>query len=160
MRQAMQACLLLTMSVAMTACVNDREMRKRDIQTFQQTAIGEYRSESGDTLVMVPVYARMIGIDTMYVERSTRNGTSGRIVALEPSADNQKIVFLSYVFTNQSQWRNLLAQPELLSALQPNDVRPAGTCDIKLADDFNSVTYSCAGGQPQVYQRVQHAAPE
>ena len=160
MRQVMQACLLLTMSVAMTACVNDREMRKRDIQKFQQTAAGEYRSESGDTLVMVPVYARMIGLDTLYVERSTRNGTTGRIVALEPSADNQKIVFLSYVFTNQSQWRNLLAQPELLTALQPNDVRPAGTCDIKLADDHNSVTYSCAGGQPQVYQRVQHAAPE
>jgi hypothetical protein len=30
----------------------------------------------------------------------------------------------------------------LLSALQPNDVRAIGTCDIKLAQDMNSVSYS------------------
>ena len=79
---------------------------------------------------MVPVYARMIGLDTMYLERTTRNGTTGRLLALERSPDGEKVVQFSYVFTQPGQWRNLIAQPELLSALQPNDVRPAGTCDI------------------------------
>ena len=60
----------------------------------------------------------------------------------------------------QIDGRNLLAQPELLSALQPNDVRPAGSCDIQLAEDLNSITYSCAGSTPTVYQRVHPAAPE
>ena len=58
------------------ACVNETEMRKRDIQDFLQTATGEYNNEAGEQLVMVPVYARMIGLDTMYLERTTRNGTT------------------------------------------------------------------------------------
>jgi hypothetical protein len=65
------------------------------------------------------------------------------------------VVQLSYVFTQPAQWRNLIAQPELLSALQPNDVRPAGTCDIQVSDDRNTVSYSCGGSQPVAYQRVQ-----
>jgi len=160
MRRFANAALLTLLAVAVCACVNQHEMRKRDIQHFMQTASGEYNNEAGDRLVLVPVYARMIGLDTMYLERTTAKGTSGRLLALEVSGDNDKFVQLSYVFTQQGQWRNLLAQPELLSALQPNDVRPAGTCDIKLADDMNSISYSCGGSPPTTYQRVHHAAPE
>jgi len=160
MRRFANAALLTLLAVAVSACVNQHEMRKRDIQHFLQTASGEYNNEAGDRLVLVPVYARMIGLDTMYLERTTAKGTSGRLLALEVAGNNDKFVQLSYVFTQQGQWRNLLAQPELLSALQPNDVRPAGTCDIKLADDMNSISYSCGGSPPTTYQRVHHAAPE
>ena len=160
MRRFAKASLLLLLAAVVTGCVNEREMRKRDIQHFMQTATGEYRNEAGDRLVLVPVYARMIGLDTMYLERTTRNGTTGRLLALEVSGDGEKFVQLSYVFTQQGQWRNLLAQPELLSALQPNDVRPAGTCDLHLADDMNSISYSCGGSPPTSYQRLQLAAPE
>jgi len=160
MRRFANASLILLLAALLTACVNQHEMRKRDIQHFMQTASGEYHNEAGDHLVLVPVYARMIGLDTMYLERTTRNGTTGRLLALEVSSDSEKFVQLSYVFTQQGQWRNLLAQPELLSALQPNDVRPAGTCDIHLSDDMNSISYSCGGSPPTTYQRVQHAAPE
>jgi hypothetical protein len=123
MRRFAKASLSLLLAAVVTACVNEHEMRKRDIQHFMQTATGEYRNEAGDRLVLVPVYAR-------------------------------------YMFTQQGQWRNLLQQPELLSALQPNDVRPAGTCDLHLAEDMNSISYSCGGSPPTSYQRVQHAAPE
>ena len=160
MRRFANAALLTSLAVAVSACVNQHEMRKRDIQHFLQTASGEYNNEAGDRLVLVPVYARMIGLDTMYLERTTAKGTSGRLLALEVAGNNDKFVQLSYVFTQQGQCRNLLAQPELLSALQPNDVRPAGTCDIKLADDMNSISYSCGGSPPTTYQRVHHAAPE
>jgi hypothetical protein len=160
MRRFAKASLLLLLAAVITACVNQHEMRKRDIQHFMQTASGEYRNDAGDRLVLVPVYARMIGLDTMYLERTTRNGTTGRLLALEVSGDGEKFVQLSYMFTQQGQWRNLLEQPELLSALQPNDVRPAGTCDLHLADDMNSISYSCGGSPPTSYQRVQHAAPE
>ena len=113
-----------------------------------QTYAGEYRNEAGDVLFMVPVYSRMIGMDTIYVERTTAAGTSGRILSLEVSGDGSKIVQLAYVFQQQNQWRNLRENPELFSALLPKDVRPAGTCDIKLAEDMNSVTYSCGGSPP------------
>ena len=132
----------------------------RDIQRFLQTSHGEFRNDAGEVLIIVPVYARMIGLDTAYVERTTAKGTTGRILALEPSADGTKILQLSYVFTQQGQWRNLREQPELFSALLPNDVRPAGTCDITLAEDMNSVSYSCGGSPPQAYTRVQHASAE
>jgi len=160
MRCVAKASLILLLAAVVTACVNEREMRKRDIQHFMQTATGEYNNEAGDRLVIVPVYARMIGLDTMYLERTTANGTTGRLLALEISGDGEKFVQIAYVFTQQGQWRNLLEQPELLSALQPNDVRAAGTCDLQLAEDMNSITYTCGGSKPTVYQRVQHAVPE
>jgi hypothetical protein len=160
MRRVAKAGFMVLLASVTVACVNETEMRKRDIQKFLQTATGEYNNEAGERLVMVPVYARMIGLDTVYLERTTRNGTTGRILALERSPDGEKVVQLSYVFTQPQQWRNLIAQPELLSALQPNDVRPAGTCDIQISEDLNTVTYSCGGGAPVTYQRVQHVNPE
>jgi hypothetical protein len=35
-------------------------------------------------------------------------------------------------------------------------VRPAGTCDIKLTEDLNTLSYSCGGSPPLSYTRVQH----
>ena len=160
MRRWMRPGLVLLLAVVIAACVNQRELRKRDIQRFLQTAHGEYRNAAGEDLIMVPVYARMIGIDTIYVERTTAKGTTGRLLSLEPSRDGKTILQLAFVFAQQGQWRNLREQPEMFSALLPNDVRPAGTCDIKLAVDMNSVSYSCSGSVPQTYTRVQHASAE
>jgi hypothetical protein len=155
MRQWVLPCLL-TLLVATAACVNEREMRKRDAQKFLQNSTGEYTNDAGELLFIAPVYARMIGFDTFYLERSTPRGPSQRLVALEPSQDGEKLVQFSYAFTQPAQWREVRAHPELLTALQPADVRPAGTCDIKLTDDLNSLSYSCAGSEPQVYKRVHH----
>ena len=152
--------MLVLLAMALSACVAHQEAVKRAKLKFLQTASGEYTNEAGDKLVMVPVYARMISLDTMYLERTTKNGTNGRLLALEPSGKGNEFTQFSYVFTQPTQWRNLLEQPELLSALQPNDVRAAGTCDIKLSDDHNSVSYSCGGSPPTTYTRVQHAVPE
>jgi hypothetical protein len=148
--------LFLLGTVTLAACVNQRELNKRQIQRSMQTYAGEYHSDAGDVLIMVPVYSRMIGMDTIYVERTSAAGTSGRIISLEVSSDGSRIVQLAYVFQQQNQWRNLREQPELFSALLPKDVRPAGTCDIKLAEDMNSVTYSCGGSAPVTFKRVQH----
>jgi hypothetical protein len=148
--------LTLLLAVAVASCVNETEMRKREIQKFQQNVGGEYHNEGGDTMFIVPVYARMIGLDTMYVERTTQKGTNGWLLVLEPSSDGEKIVQIAYGFTQQNQWKNLRETPELLSALQPNDVRPIGSCDIQLAKDMNSVSYACNGNKPQTYARVQH----
>jgi hypothetical protein len=157
MRQGTRFCLLLLTAVALAACVNELEMRKRDAQKFLQNSTGEYVNEAGELLFIAPVYARMIGFNTFYVERSTAKGPSQRLVALEPSGDGEKLVQFSYAFVTPAQWREVRAHPELLSALQPNDLRPAGTCDIKLAEDLNSLAYSCGGNPPVNYTRVQHA---
>jgi hypothetical protein len=151
---------ILMLAVTTAACVDHRESIKRANLKFMQTASGEYTNEAGDRLVMVPVYARMIGLDTMYLERTLKTGTAGRLLVLEPSGSGNKVLQISYVFTQPDRWRNLIEQPELLSALQPNDVRPAGTCDISLAPDHNSVSYSCGGGSPTTYTRVQHKVPD
>ena len=156
MRQWTKASLLLVLTAMVVGCVNETEMRKRDAQKFLQNSTGEYTNEAGELLFIAPVYARMIGFDTFYIERSTARGPSQRLVVLEPSANGEKLVQLSYAFTQPAQWREVRAHPELLTALQPNDVRPAGTCDIKLTDDLNTLSYSCAGSQPLNYTRVQH----
>jgi hypothetical protein len=159
MQRWMTTCAVLLLSVALGACVNSQEKAKREVQKFLASTAGEYVSAGGDTLVVAPVYARMIALDTLYVERtSASGGTSGRLVALEVGPKG-KILQLGYSFTQQGQWRNLREQPELFTALLPKDVRSAGTCDIKLADDRNSITYSCGGSAPESYQRVLHGAP-
>jgi len=140
-------------------CVNQQEQHKRDMLDFLAKSRGEWHNEDS-TLFIAPVYARMIGLDTFYMERTTPKGTSGRLIALEMSGDGEKVIQYSYVFAEQNRWRELRANPELLSALLPQDVRAAGTCDIKLADDLNSLSYSCGGSAPMTYQRVQHAIPE
>ena len=83
MRRVATTSLMLLLVSMIAACVNETEMRKRDIQHFLQSAMGEYNNEAGERLFMVPVHARMIGLDTMYLERTTRNGTTGRLLALE-----------------------------------------------------------------------------
>src|SRR5262245_58837511 len=132
MKLGIRSCLLLLTAAVFAGCVNQQELQKREIQRFLQTSAGEYRNDAGEELVIVPVYARMIALDTIYVERTTSAGTSGRIVSLEPGSGDRPVQ-LMYVFVQQNQWRNLREQPELFSALLPKDVRPAGTCDIKLA---------------------------
>jgi len=155
MRRWIQPCLLMLL-VMMVACVNEREARKRDAQKFLQNTTGEYVNEAGELMFIAPVYSRMIGFDTFYIERSTPRGPSQRLVALEPSQDGAKLMQFSYAFTQPAQWREVREHPELLAALQPADVRPAGTCDIKLTEDFNTLTYTCGGSQPMEYKRVHH----
>ncbi|HTU66256.1 MAG TPA: hypothetical protein VMF52_09910 [Steroidobacteraceae bacterium] len=153
------ACVIAgILSATLAACVNQQEKSKREMQKFMSYVAGEFVSEDGDTLVIAPVYARMIALDTIYVERTSGNGTSGRLIELAPGKDG-KILQLAYGFTQQNQWRNLREQPELFTALLPKDVRAAGTCDIKLSDDKNKVSYSCGGSKPEDYSRVQHGAP-
>ncbi len=156
MKTRTKIALFTLAAFTLAACVNQRELNKREIQRFMQTATGEFKNDAGEELIMVPVYSHMIGLDTIYVERPTAAGTSGRIVSLELPNKGDKILQLAYVFVQQNQWRNLRENPELFTALLPKDVRPAGTCDIKLAEDMNSVTYSCGGTPPTTYQRVQH----
>jgi hypothetical protein len=159
MHRWMSTCAALAFSLALAACVNQVEKTKRDIQKFLGSAAGEYVSATGDSLMVAPVYARMIALDTLYVERtSASGGTAGRLIALEPGRDG-RILQLAYSFTQQGQWRNLREQPELFTALLPKDVRAAGTCDIKLSDDRNSITYSCGGSAPETYTRVLHGTP-
>lgn len=156
MRRWIQPCLLMLLAVSMLACINEREARKRDAQEFLQHSTGEYTNDAGELMFIAPVYSRMIGFDTFYIERSTARGPSQRLVALEPSPDGEKLMQFSYAFTQPAQWREVREHPELLAALQPADVRPAGTCDIKLTEDFNTLTYTCGGSQPMEYKRVHH----
>jgi hypothetical protein len=124
-----------------------------------QTVQGEYINEQGNSLMIAAVYARMIGLDTLYVERTVNGQNSGRLVSLEASPDNKKILQLGLVFTQPGQWRDVRNNPELFSALLPKDVRAAGTCDIKLSEDMNTLTYSCGGSAPESFSRAMHGAP-
>ena len=161
MRRVAKASLLLLLAAVVAACVNEREMRKRDIQHFMQTATGEYNNEAGDAAghrAGVRAHDRPRH-DVPGAHHGQRHHADGCWRSRSP-ATARNSCSSRYVFTQQGQWRNLLEQPELLSALQPNDVRAAGTCDIQLAEDMNSMTYTCGGSTPTVYQRVQHAMPE
>jgi hypothetical protein len=107
MENRTKTCLMLLVALGLAACVNQRELNKREIQKFLQTAAGEYTNAAGETLVMVPVHSRMIAMDTVYVERTTAAGTSGRIVSLELPSKGDKILQIAYVFVQQNQWLNL-----------------------------------------------------
>lgn len=150
---------VLLAAAVVAGCVNAREQRKREISRFMQTVQGEFINDQGNSLMIATIYARMIGLDTLYVERTANGQTAGRIVSLEISGDNKKIIQLSLAFTQPGQWRDVRQNPELFTALLPKDVRAAGTCDIKLSTDMNTVTYTCGGSVPETYTRALHGAP-
>lgn len=146
------ASLALT-AVFLVACVTQEKKNRAAVEQFKQATAGVWQSDSGAELTIVPVRARMVTDEAVYVERRDAHGVFGRLLNLELSADGKKIVQRALTFTQEGQWRNLREQPELFTALLPKDVRPAGTCDIQPAEDANSVRYSCGGSPPEFFRR-------
>ncbi len=145
--------LVACFPAVLTGCVNQQQ---RDIQTvddFKRNTAGQYQSDSGAQLFIVPVRSRMVTDESMYIERHDANGVYARLLDLKISADGKKVLQAALTFTQEGQWRNLRENPELFTALLPKDVRPAGTCDIQPAEDLNSVSYSCGGSKPEVFRR-------
>jgi hypothetical protein len=141
--------------MALAGCVNQQQKNKIAIEKFRQAAAGSWVSDSGAELAIVPVRARMVTDEAIYVERSDAKGVFARLLNVEVAADGKKIVQRALTFTQEGQWRNLREQPELFTALLPKDVRPAGTCNIQVAADANSVSYSCGGSAPETFRRQQ-----
>jgi hypothetical protein len=157
-RRMLPLCIVLAAALV-AGCVNAREVKRRELARFMQTVQGEYINDQGNSLMIGAVYARMIGLDTLYVERTAGGQSSGRIVSLDISPDSKRILQLALAFTQPGQWRDVRNNPELFTALLPKDVRAAGTCDIKLSTDMNTVTYSCGGSVPESFTRAMHGSP-
>ena len=138
---------------ALAGCVNQQERNKIAVQKFLQTSTGTWVSDGGAELFIAPVRARMVTDEAIYVERRDASGLFARLVNVEMSKDGKRFIQRALTFTQEGQWRNLREQPELFTALLPKDVRPAGTCDIKVAEDANSVSYSCGGSAPETFKR-------
>jgi ABC-type uncharacterized transport system auxiliary subunit len=145
--------IALVFAAALAACVTQENKNKAAVEKFRQTTAGQYVSASGAQLFIAPVRARMVTDEAIYVERHDANGTIGRLVNIEMSADGKRLIQRALTFTQEGQWRNLRENPELLTALLPKDVRPAGTCDIKPSEDANSLSYSCGGSPPETFTR-------
>ena len=145
--------LLALMAAALLGCVTQEQKDRASIEEFKQAATGMWVSDSGAELMMVPVRARMVTDEAIYVERMDANGVIGRLLNLQMSDDGKKILQRALAFKNDGQWRDIRDNPELLTALLPKDVRPAGTCDIQISDDANSVSYSCSGSAPETFKR-------
>ena len=137
----------------LAGCVNQQVKDRALIDQFMHDTAGQYESDSGAQLFIVPVRSRMVTDESVYIERSDAKGTFGRLLDLKVSEDGKNVVQAALTFTQEGQWRNLRENPELFTALLPKDVRPAGTCDIQPAADRNSVSYSCGGSKPEIFRR-------
>jgi hypothetical protein len=135
--------------------VTQEQKNRAAVERFKQATSGTWEGPNGALLTIVPVRARMVTDEAVYVERQDANGVVGRLLNIEMAPDGKKIVQRALTFTQEGQWRNLREQPELFTALLPKDVRPAGTCDIQPSDDANTVSYSCSGSAPEQFKRKQ-----
>jgi hypothetical protein len=145
--------LSVVFALSLAACQTQEVKNRAAIEKFKQATAGEWRSASGAELTIVPVRARMVTDEAIYVERRDAGTVFGRLLNLELSGKSGKMVQRALTFTQENQWRNLREQPELFTALLPKDVRPAGTCDIQVSPDANSVSYSCGGSAPEEFKR-------
>ena len=141
------------LALSLAGCVTQEQKNRAAIEQFKQSTAGTWRSASGAELTIVPVRARMVTDEAVYVERRDAKGVFGRLLNISMTPDGKKVVQRALTFTQEGQWRNLREQPELFTALLPKDVKPAGTCDIQAAADQNSVSYSCGGSAPEIFQR-------
>jgi hypothetical protein len=144
---------VVCLSAGLSGCVTQQKKDFQLIEDFKRNTSGQYQSDSGAQLFIVPVRSRMVTDESMYVERQDAAGVVGRLLDLKVSADGKKVIQAALTFTQEGQWRNLRENPELFTALLPKDVRPAGTCDIQPAADLNSVSYSCGGSTPETFLR-------
>ena len=147
---------VVVFAAMLAACATQEQKGRAAVDKFRHSTAGEYVSESGARLFIAPVRARMVTDEAIYVEHHAPNGTVlARIVDVALAKDGTKILQRALAFTQDGQWRELRENPELLTALLPKDVRPAGTCDIQPAEDGNSVSYSCGGSPPEIFRRQQ-----
>ena len=137
----------------LAGCANQQVKDRQLLDKYKHDTAGEYQSDSGAQLFIVPVRSRMVADESVYIERSDAKGVYGRLLDLKVSEDGKKVVQMALTFTQEGQWRNLRENPELFTALLPKDVRPAGTCNIQPAADLNSVSYSCGGSAPETFRR-------
>jgi hypothetical protein len=151
--QRLGALLVPLVAMSLAGCVVKEQRDKASIQAFKDATTGVWVSASGAELMIVPVRARMVTDEAVYVERLDANGVVGHLLNLQMSPDSKKVLQRAFVFTQEGQWRNIRENPELLTALLPKDVRPAGTCDIQVSADANSVSYSCGGSPPENFKR-------
>jgi hypothetical protein len=145
--------LALAFAAGLAGCKTQDKKNKDAVALFKQNAAGEFQSASGAQLFIVPVRARMVTDEAVYVERRDASGVFGRLLNVELSADGKRMNLRALTFTQEGQWRNLRENPELFTALLPKDVRPAGTCDIQPAADANTISYSCGGSPPETFTR-------
>lgn len=141
------------LAVSLAGCVTKEQKNRAAVEQFKQATAGTWTNASGAELTIFPVRARMVTDEAVYVELRDANGVVGRLLNLSLAPDGKKILQRALAFTQEGQWRNLSEQPELLTALLPKDVRPAGTCDIQPSADANSVSYSCGGSAPEIFRR-------
>jgi hypothetical protein len=147
-------CAALLATLAIAGCTSLKKQREAERVTFLDNVIGEWANDSGAQLIIGGVRVRMITDYAIYVERSDAQGTTGRIVTFEIKDDEEKtIVQRAMVFTEQGRWLNMRQNPELFTALLPQDVKPAGTCKMRMFDDFNSLEYSCSGSAVEIFKR-------
>ncbi len=148
---------LATLSLAglsLAGCVSQEVKNKALLSQFRDNITGTWVSDAGARLTIMPVRARMVTDEAIYVERVDASGAVfGRLLNIEISEDGKRFVQRALTFTQENQWRNLRETPELFTALLPKDVKPAGTCDIKASADANSVSYSCGGSAPESFRR-------
>jgi hypothetical protein len=153
MNNSTRALLLALLALPLAACATKEKKNRAAVEQFKQATAGQWISASGAELIIVPVRARMVTDEAIYIEREDANGAFGRLLNVETSKDGKKMILQALTFTQEGQWRNLREQPELFTALLPKDVRPAGTCDIQPSADANSVSYSCGGSPPETFKR-------
>jgi hypothetical protein len=153
MTHSLNIALAALLCLALAGCVTQEAKNRVAVEKFKQMSAGQWHSDGGAELTIIPVRARMVTDEAVYIERSDANGIFGRLLNIELSKDGKKMIQRALTFTQEGQWRNLREQPELFTALLPKDVRPAGTCDIQVSDDSNSVTYSCGGSAPETFRR-------
>ncbi|HEY6126365.1 MAG TPA: hypothetical protein VIV63_17055 [Steroidobacteraceae bacterium] len=144
----------LALVAVLCGCTTPQQRDMQTIADFQRNTSGQYESDSGAKLYIVPVRSRMVTDESMYIERHDANGIFGRLLDLKISPDGKKVTQAALAFTQEGQWRNLRENPELFTALLPKDVRPAGTCDIQPTEDLNSVIYSCGGSPAELFRRL------
>lgn len=153
MKPTIRAVLLALLALPLAACATKEKKNRVAVEQFKQATAGEWQSASGAELIIVPVRARMVTDEAVYVERRDARGVFARLLNVELAADGKNMLLRALTFTQEGQWRNLREQPEMFTALLPKDVRPAGTCDIKPSADANSVSYSCGGSPPETFKR-------
>lgn len=137
--------MALAMALVLSACGGTAQQRRGELAELARLLPGDYdnleqvrASEPGAVpgvrMVIVPVYAPLVGEDIFYVQEMAaddpRRVIAQRLINLEITPDGRVLQGI-FVFEEGGRWRDGHQRPDVFKSLLPNDLKLVEGCDLE-----------------------------
>jgi hypothetical protein len=146
MNDLLRRILLVAPLLVLAACGGSQSQRRGELAVLSRLLPGDYDNleqvrMAGETsglpalrIVIVPIYAPLVGTDIFYLQEMAaddpRRVTAQRVINLEISADGRLLQGV-FLLNEPARWRDGHEKADVFKSLLPTDLRLAEGCDVR-----------------------------